>query len=52
MKFPNGRSCSISMMSKPPLAVAWSGLISVLHNFDCGFAFNQIILVLIIIISA
>jgi hypothetical protein len=49
MSFPNGRSCSISMMSKPPLAVAWSGLISLLQNFDCGFDFNQIILDLIII---
>jgi len=51
MSFPNGRSFSVSMMSEPPLAVAWSGLISLLPNFDCGFDFNQIILVSIIIIS-
>jgi hypothetical protein len=49
MSFPNGRISSITMMSEPPLAVAWSGLISLLQNFDCGFDFNQIILVLIII---
>jgi hypothetical protein len=49
MSFPNGRSFSISMMSEPPLAVAWSGLISLLQNFNCGFDFNKIILVLIII---
>jgi hypothetical protein len=40
MSFPNGRSSTLSMMSEPLLAVAWSVLIFLLQKFYVAFDIN------------